>query len=72
MRGDPRFLAPYDVRLRAGSPALGTGVPVPGGGDRDFYGNPCPTRRTSAPTKDGGSRPNLVVPRPQLGNYLRA
>ncbi len=33
---------------------------------------PCPTRRTSAPTKDGGSRPNLVVPRPQLGNYLRA
>ncbi|MFH9247293.1 hypothetical protein ACH4LK_17895 [Streptomyces lydicus] len=72
VRGDPRFLAPYDVRLRAGSPALGTGVPVPGGGDRDFYGNSCPTRRTSAPTKDGGSRPNLVVPRPQLRNYLRA
>ncbi len=42
VRGDPRFLAPYDVRLRAGSPALGAGVPVPGGGDRDFYGNPVP------------------------------
>ncbi|WP_329400050.1 hypothetical protein OHA45_35185 [Streptomyces lydicus] len=42
VRGDPRFLAPYDVRLRAGSPARGAGVPVPGGGFRDFYGNPVP------------------------------
>ncbi|MFI1620480.1 hypothetical protein ACH4VT_26470 [Streptomyces lydicus] len=42
VRGDPRFLAPYDVRLRAGSPALGAGVPVPDCGDRDFYGNPVP------------------------------
>ncbi|MER7155273.1 hypothetical protein [Streptomyces lydicus] len=33
---------PVRRRLRAGSPALGAGVPVPGGGFRDFYGNPVP------------------------------
>ncbi|MFI0717292.1 hypothetical protein ACH4SK_43440 [Streptomyces inhibens] len=42
VRADPRFVAPDDVRLRAGSPALGAGVRVPGGGDRDYYGNPVP------------------------------
>jgi hypothetical protein len=39
---DPRFVSPGDVRLRAGSPALGAGVAVPDSGDRDFYGNPVP------------------------------
>ncbi|MGW7491528.1 hypothetical protein [Streptomyces sp. NPDC054786] len=42
MHGDPRFAAPGDVRLRTGSPALGAGVAVPGGGDRDFYRHPVP------------------------------
>ncbi|REK91339.1 hypothetical protein DY245_05105 [Streptomyces inhibens] len=42
VRADPRFVGPDDVRLRAGSPALGAGVRVPGGGDRDYYGNPVP------------------------------
>ncbi|MFG2827265.1 hypothetical protein ACGFWI_07290 [Streptomyces sp. NPDC048434] len=42
VRGDPRFAAPGDVRLRTGSRALGAGVAVPGGGDRDFYGHPVP------------------------------
>ncbi|MFH8573480.1 right-handed parallel beta-helix repeat-containing protein [Streptomyces sp. NPDC017993] len=42
VRADPRFVSPGDVRLRAGSPALGAGVAVFGSGDRDFYGNPVP------------------------------
>ncbi|MFE0193512.1 hypothetical protein [Streptomyces sp. NPDC058989] len=42
VRADPLFVTPDDVRLRAGSPALGAGVRVPGGGGRDFYGNPVP------------------------------
>ncbi|BDM70452.1 hypothetical protein HEK616_39390 [Streptomyces nigrescens] len=40
VRGDPRFVSPTDTRLRAGSPALGAGVTVPNGGNRDFHGNP--------------------------------
>ncbi|MGW3733110.1 hypothetical protein [Streptomyces sp. NPDC005148] len=35
--------APRDVRLRAGSPALGTGVPVADGITRDYFGNRIPT-----------------------------
>ncbi|MFG2895099.1 hypothetical protein [Streptomyces sp. NPDC048248] len=42
VRADPRFVSPGDVRLRAGSPALGAGVAMPGSGGRDFYGNPVP------------------------------
>lgn len=35
--------APRDVRLRAGSPALGTGIPVADGITRDYFGNRIPT-----------------------------
>ena len=48
---DPLFVAPGSAtslghadgyRLRSGSPALGGGVPIPGDGGRDYYGNPIP------------------------------
>ncbi|WP_406361789.1 hypothetical protein [Streptomyces sp. NBC_01579] len=35
--------APRDVRLRAGSPGLGTGIPVADGITRDYFGNRIPT-----------------------------
>ncbi|MFI6768437.1 hypothetical protein [Streptomyces sp. NPDC050355] len=42
VRADPLFVTPDDVRLRAGSPALGAGLRVQDGGTRDFFGNPVP------------------------------
>ncbi|MEC4020183.1 right-handed parallel beta-helix repeat-containing protein [Streptomyces sp. H27-D2] len=44
---DPRFAAPgaagpEGVRLGADSPALRAGVPLPGDGGRDYWGNPLP------------------------------
>jgi hypothetical protein len=54
---DPRLLAPGSggsglgsaggYRLRAGSPALGAGVIIPGSGGRDYWGNPVSA--TAAP-----------------------
>ncbi|MFD5059666.1 right-handed parallel beta-helix repeat-containing protein [Streptomyces sp. NPDC058394] len=48
LTADPLFAsatptAPRDVRLRAGSPALGTGIPVADGITRDYFGNRIPT-----------------------------
>jgi hypothetical protein len=49
---DPRLVAPGTAtglldatgyELRAGSPALGAGVAVPGNGGHDYYGNSIPT-----------------------------
>lgn len=48
---DPQLTAPGTAttrdgasgyRLRAGSPALGAGVPIADNGDRDYFGNPIP------------------------------
>ncbi|GHF69333.1 hypothetical protein GCM10010218_58420 [Streptomyces mashuensis] len=48
--GDPRFVnagapGPDGYKLKAGSPALGAGVAVPGDADRDFFGNRVPAAR---------------------------
>ncbi|MDJ0346008.1 right-handed parallel beta-helix repeat-containing protein [Streptomyces sp. H10-C2] len=52
LQGDPRLTAPGTAvsptdtagyRLRAGSPALHSGVPVAGAGGRDYFGNPIPS-----------------------------
>ncbi|WP_329170684.1 hypothetical protein OG754_03755 [Streptomyces decoyicus] len=54
VRADPRFAAPGDMRLRIGSPALGAGIPVPRGGDRDLYGHPVPDPPNSGAYQEHG------------------
>ncbi|MFJ6635464.1 hypothetical protein ACIQMR_29300 [Streptomyces sp. NPDC091376] len=48
INADPMFVsasptAPADVRLRPGSPALGTGLPIADGVTRDYFGHRIPT-----------------------------
>jgi hypothetical protein len=41
-RGNGRLLIGGGFRLRDGSPAVGAGITIPGGADRDYFGNPIP------------------------------
>lgn len=72
VRADPRFVAPTTCSCapvpRSWAPAYGSRP----GARRTSTAPRGPTRRTSAPPKGRGSRPILVVPCPQLGNFLRA